>query len=64
VAAGFSVERYMERMQDSKLGEGKKDFLDGFLEAKRQNPNLVTDNEVIGWMIINVRLNLPLCIKS
>jgi hypothetical protein len=58
VAAGFSVERFMERMQDPELSKGKKDFLNGFLEAKRENPDLVTDNEVIGYMIINVRLNL------
>ncbi|KAH7406554.1 cytochrome P450 [Phaeosphaeria sp. MPI-PUGE-AT-0046c] len=55
VAAGFSVERFMERMQeDPEVSKGKKDFLNGFLEAKRENPDLVTDNEVIGYMIINV----------
>jgi hypothetical protein len=47
----------MERMQNPECGEGKKDFLDGFLEAKKENPDLVTDNEVIGWMIINVSSN-------
>jgi hypothetical protein len=59
VAAGFSVERYMERMQDPALGKGKKDFLNGFLEAKKDNPESVTDNEVIGWLILNVRPNPP-----
>ncbi|CAE7177054.1 hypothetical protein PTNB73_03114 [Pyrenophora teres f. teres] len=54
VAAGFSVERFMERMQNPELGNGKKDFLNGFLEAKKKFPELVTDNEVIGYMIINV----------
>jgi hypothetical protein len=56
VAAGFSVERFMERMQNPELGNGKKDFLNGFLEAKKEFPDLVTDNEVIGYMIINVRI--------
>ncbi|KAI0592379.1 benzoate 4-monooxygenase cytochrome p450 [Pyrenophora tritici-repentis] len=54
VAAGFSVERFMERMQNPELGNGKNDFLNGFLEAKKEFPELVTDNEVIGYMIINV----------
>ncbi|KNG49034.1 cytochrome p450 [Stemphylium lycopersici] len=53
VAAGFSVQRFMERMQNPELGKGKKDFLNGFLEAKKEHPELVTDNEVIGYMIIN-----------
>jgi cytochrome P450 len=44
----------MERMQKPELGNGKKDFLNGFLEAKKEFPGLVTDNEVIGYMIINV----------
>jgi hypothetical protein len=55
VAAGAAVERYMERMQNPELGKGKKDFLNGFLEAKEEHPELVTDSEVIGYMIINVR---------
>lgn len=44
----------MERMQNPELGNGKHDFLNGFLEAKKEFPELVTDNEVIGYMIINV----------
>jgi hypothetical protein len=43
----------MERMQDPSLGKGKKDFLNGFLDVKKADPD-VTDNEVIGWVIINV----------
>ncbi|KAH7347094.1 cytochrome P450 [Pyrenochaeta sp. MPI-SDFR-AT-0127] len=54
VAAGFSVERFVERMQNPELSKGKKDFLNGFLKAKEEFPNLVTDNEVIGYMIINI----------
>lgn len=44
----------MERMQEPEMGKGKNDFLSGFLEAKKEFPDLVTDNEVIGYMIINV----------
>jgi len=61
VAAGFSVERFMERMQNPELGNGKKDFLNGFLEAKKEFPDLVTDNEVIGYMIINVSVSWLRC---
>jgi hypothetical protein len=43
----------MERMQDPSLGKGKKDFLNGFLDVKKADSD-VTDNEVIGWVIINV----------
>lgn len=59
VAAGFSVERFMERMQNPELGQGRNDLLNGFLEAKKEHPELVTDNEVIGYMIINVSLICP-----
>lgn len=38
----------MERMQNPELGDGKNDFLNGFLAAKKEFPELVTDNEVIG----------------
>jgi hypothetical protein len=54
----------MERMQDPALGKGKKDFLNGFLEAKKENPDSVTDNEVVGWLILNVRPNPPVTILT
>ena len=54
VAAGFAVERFMERMQKPELNKGKKDFLNGFLQAKQEYPDLVSDHDVIGYMIINV----------
>jgi hypothetical protein len=63
VAAGFSVERFMERMQNPELGNGKIDFLNGFLQAKKDNPDLVTDNEVIGYMIINVSSPLQTAVQ-
>lgn len=67
VAAGFAVERFVERMQ--KIGEfkGKKDFVNGFLAAKEAHPNLVGDNEVIGYMILNIlggADTLAICTKA
>ncbi|KAH9872210.1 hypothetical protein IAQ61_005045 [Plenodomus lingam] len=53
-AARFSVERFMERVQHPELDKGKWDFLNGFLEAKKEFPELVTDKEIIGYMIINI----------
>lgn len=56
VAAGYAVERFMERMANLSQFKDKKDFVNGFLAAKKEYPNLVSDNEVIGYMILNVRL--------
>jgi hypothetical protein len=53
VAVGFAVQRFIERMQDSNSGAHKQDLLNDFLAAKDDFPNLVSDNEVIGYMIIN-----------
>lgn len=47
----------MERMQKPELNNGKNDFLNGFLQAKQEFPEL-TDHDVIGYMIINVRPRL------
>ena len=54
VTAGFCVERFMERMQSLDQFEGKADFTNHFLRAKQEHPTVVTDNEVIAYMIINV----------
>merc|ERR1712032_238899 len=54
IAAGFCVERFMERMQHMEQFKDKKDFMNGFLQAKQEYPDLVTDNEVIGYLIINI----------
>ncbi|KAF9690597.1 hypothetical protein EKO04_011491 [Ascochyta lentis] len=48
VAAGFAVERFMERMQNLSEFKDKKDFVNGFLAAKKEYPDLVTDNEILG----------------
>lgn len=54
VTAGFCVERFIERMQSLDQFEGKSDFTNHFLRAKEEHPTVVTDNEVIAYMIINV----------
>lgn len=54
VPAGFCVQRFMERVQNFEQYKDKKDFMNWFLEAKKEYPDLVTDNEVIGYLIINV----------
>jgi hypothetical protein len=59
VAAGYAVEQFMERMANLAHYKDKKDFVNGFLAAKKEYPTLVTDNEVIGYMILNVRAPPP-----
>lgn len=44
----------MERMQHMEQFKDKKDFMNGFLQAKQEYPDLVTDSEVIGYLIINI----------
>ena len=67
VAAGYAVERFMERMSHLSQYKDKKDFVNGFLAAKDTHPNLVTDNEVIGYMILNIlggADTLAICTKA
>ncbi|KAH6639249.1 cytochrome P450 [Boeremia exigua] len=67
VAAGFAVERFMERMQNLGDFKDKKDFVNGFLAAKKERPDLVSDNEVIGYMVLNIlggADTLSICTKA
>ncbi|KAJ4368605.1 hypothetical protein N0V86_009512 [Didymella sp. IMI 355093] len=67
VAAGYAVERFMERMANLAQYKDKKDFVNGFLAAKKEHPKLVTDNEVIGYMILNIlggADTLAICTKA
>jgi hypothetical protein len=41
-------------MQGHEPSKGTNDFLNDLLETKQEYPNLITENEVIGYMIINV----------
>ncbi|KAJ4299641.1 hypothetical protein N0V90_004887 [Kalmusia sp. IMI 367209] len=52
--AAFCVERFVERMQTLEQFKGQKDFMNDFLRAKEEHPHVVTDNEVISYMIVNV----------
>jgi hypothetical protein len=45
----------MERVQNPDEYKEKKDFMNGFLAAKEEYPDLVSDNEIIGYMMLNVR---------
>ncbi|KAH7108667.1 cytochrome P450 [Dendryphion nanum] len=53
-AAGFCVQAFIERAQNMEQFKGKKDYMNGFLKAKEEYPDLVTDNEVIGYLILNI----------
>ncbi|KAJ4401807.1 hypothetical protein N0V91_007706 [Didymella pomorum] len=67
VAAGYAVEQFMERMANLAHYKDKKDFVNGFLAAKKEYPTLVTDNEVIGYMILNIlggADTLAICTKA
>jgi hypothetical protein len=52
-AAIYSFQRVMERVASQKPKE-RKGFLDNFLEAKEQYPDIVGDNEVISYLMMNV----------
>ncbi|KAF1955011.1 cytochrome P450 [Byssothecium circinans] len=52
-AASFCVERFSERMQKLEAMKDKKDFMNGFLQAQRDDPS-VTSHDIIGWLLINI----------
>lgn len=57
----------MERMQNLDKFQNKNDFVNGYLAAKREHPQLVGDNEVIGYMILNIlggADTLAICTKA
>jgi hypothetical protein len=59
-AAFYSFQRVMERQaQPEKQKHG--DFLDNFLEAKETHPDIVGDNEIVSYIMMNVsqHLNFP-----
>ena len=53
LTAGFCVEQLNERMKKFDAMQDKRDFLNGFLEAKQGDPKLAY-NDVLGWLMINV----------
>jgi hypothetical protein len=60
--ANFCVQRFMERMQNLEAFKGKRDYMNGFLAAKREYPDLVSDANVLGYLIVNVRLPSYACL--
>ncbi|KAM0543294.1 hypothetical protein ACHAPJ_012378 [Fusarium lateritium] len=52
-AAAYSYQRVIERAAKQEV-RPRKDFLDNFLEAKQLFPDIVTDNEVVSYLMMNV----------
>jgi hypothetical protein len=44
----------MDRMQNLDKLKDKNDLLNGYLEAKKEHPSIIGDNEIIGYMVLNV----------
>lgn len=55
-AASFSYQKLMGRLSASKIEKAtaRKDFLDGFLQARDDFPDIVGNNEVVGYLLLNV----------
>ncbi|KAG8159003.1 hypothetical protein KVR01_011446 [Diaporthe batatas] len=55
-AAGFCYEQLAERLSghDPEKDAGRLDFLREFLRAKEENPGVVTDSEVLGYLLLNI----------
>lgn len=54
-AAQFCAQRLTERISNADRMKGQSDFLGSFLEAKITYPDIVGDNEVVGYLLLNVR---------
>lgn len=59
-AAGFCFEQLTERLSnyDVEKEGGRQDFLREFLKAKEAQPDIISDNEVLGYLLLNVRHHL------
>ncbi|KAI1856459.1 hypothetical protein JX265_011706 [Neoarthrinium moseri] len=53
-AAGYCVQRLLERQSSQRPKDILEDFMDHYIQAKTLNPGVVTDHEVIGYLILNV----------
>lgn len=55
-AAGFCFEQLTERLSNCDLEKegGQQDFLREFLKAKEDHPDIIGDNEVLGYLLLNV----------
>lgn len=56
-AAEFCFEQLTERLAnyDVEKEGGRQDFLREFLKAKEGHPDIISDNEVLGYLLLNVR---------
>ncbi|CAG8954438.1 hypothetical protein HYFRA_00006065 [Hymenoscyphus fraxineus] len=52
--AGYCVERLIDRVSTSNDSKPPHDFLNSFIEAKAANPETITDNEVVGYLLLNM----------
>ncbi|CAG8980606.1 hypothetical protein HYALB_00013761, partial [Hymenoscyphus albidus] len=52
--AGYCVERLIDRVSTSNESKSPHDFLNSFIEAKAVNPEIITDNEVVGYLLLNM----------
>lgn len=61
--AEFCVQRMIERLSSERPKAQSADFLDHYLKTKELFPGVVTDNEVIGYIILNVgyKYIMPAC---
>ncbi|KAL1867101.1 hypothetical protein Daus18300_006500 [Diaporthe australafricana] len=55
-AAGFCFEQLMERLSNYDLEKegGSQDFLREFLKAKEEHPDIISNNEVLGYLLLNI----------
>lgn len=55
--AGISIQRLVDRYQGNDKDyhdPSRPDYLDRFIEAKMQDPDVVDDNQIVGWLMINM----------
>lgn len=59
-AASFCFQRLQERERglERKSLRDQNDFLGGFLKAKQHYPQVVNDDELVGYLLLNVRFTL------
>lgn len=53
-ATFYSIEALKKRLARGARTDGKVDFLDRFLEAKKKHPDIVDDNMVVTYLLSNV----------
>ncbi|KUJ11447.1 cytochrome P450 [Mollisia scopiformis] len=54
LAAIYCAQQALERQESNEKREDKPDMLDGFLEVKKSNPEIMNNQVVIGALLVNV----------